>query len=150
MVAIINKLGPLDPQEISVFEKSQGITLPTDYKLFLEEYNGGKPVPNSFDFDDGNDASCIDSFLGLTNKEYYSIQDYMKGYEGRIPEGFIIIAHDPGGNLVLLCVTEGRKGVYFWDHEMEAEDGEIPGFENMHLITESFEGLLLMLYEVEV
>ena len=149
MVAITNKLGSLEPQKIANFEQMQGVILPTDYRLFLAKYNGGKPIPNSFDFDDGNDASCIDSFLGITDKDYYSIQDYMLSYEERIPKGFIIIAHDPGGNLVLLGVANGQHGIYFWDHEMEADDGEIPGFENMYLIAENFEQLLSVLYEVD-
>ena len=151
MVSINGALGPLSFQKISEFEKSFGIILPNDYKTFLEEYNGGKPTPNSFDFDDGNDASCIDKFLSVTDDdENKSICEYMSTYKGRIPKGFLIIAHDPGGNLILLGVSEGQKGLYFWDHEMEAEDDEEPSYENMHFITTSFEELLLSVYEVEV
>ena len=151
MVSINGVLGPLSPQKISEFEKSFGINLPNDYKIFLEEYNGGKPTPNSFYFDDGNDASCIDKYLSITeDDENKGICEYVSAYEGRIPEGFLIIAHDPGGNLILLGVTNGKKGGYFWDHEIEAEDDEEPGFENIHFIIETIERLLSSLYELEI
>ena len=151
MVSINGSLGSLSPQKILNFEESFGIKLPNDYKAFLEKYNGGKPTPNSFDFDDGDDASCIDKFLSITDAdENKSICEYMSTYEGRIPKGFLIIAHDPGGNLILLGVTKDQKGLYFWDHEMEAEDDEEPEFENMHFIATSFEKLLASLYEVEI
>ena len=120
-------------------------------RFFLEEYNGGKPTPNSFDFDDGNDASYVDNFLSITeNDENKSICEYMSTYKGRIPEGFLIIAHDPGGNLILLGVTNDQRGIYFWDHEMEAEDDEEPSFKNMHFVTETIERLLSSLYELEI
>ena len=151
MVSISGAQGPLSAQKISDFEKYFDIKLPNDYQAFLEKYNGGKPIPSSFDFDDGNDASCIDKFLSITDSgENKSMREYMSIYDGRIPKGFLIIAHDPGGNLILLGVTENQKGVYFWDHEMEAEDDEKPSFENMHFITTSFEELLLSIYEVEI
>ena len=120
-------------------------------RFFLEEYNGGKPTPNSFDFDDGNDASYVDNFLSITeNDENKSICEYMSTYKGRIPEGVLIIAHDPGGNLILLGVTNDQRGIYFWDHEMEAEDDEEPSFKNMHFVTETIERLLSSLYELEI
>lgn len=148
MIRIDGVTKPLSLQKILDFEKILGIKLPKDYKVFLKKNNGGKPMPNSFDFDNGDDASCVDKFLSITdNNKNKSMCEYMSMYKGRIPKGFLIIAHDPGGNLILLGVSEGQKGLYFWDHEKE--DDEEPSFKNMHYIAKSFEKFTLSLYEVK-
>lgn len=46
----------------------------------------------------------------------------------------------PFGNLILLSLKNADRGkIYFWDHEMEANEGEIPDYSNLTLIANSFE-----------
>lgn len=61
----------------------------------------------------------------------------------------IPIAHDAGGNLVLLGVNE-KQGIYFWDHELEAEEGEVPDMSNVYAISQTFTDFLNNLHEIEL
>ena len=52
--------------------------------------------------------------------------------EKRLPDYFVPIAHDPGGNLICISCSETENGfVYFWDHENE-------GNNNVYLISKGF------------
>lgn len=50
MISIIHSKSPATLEDISKFEKEISNTLPSDYKNFLMEFNGGKPQPDSFKF----------------------------------------------------------------------------------------------------
>lgn len=62
-------------------------------------------------------------------------------FDGEIPEGFITIACDPGGNQILLKVVDKNVGeIYFWDHDVDSDEEN-----NMHFITNSLNEFLKML-----
>lgn len=64
-------------------------------------------------------------------------------YRGRIPPNLLPIAHDPFGNLICLSVAGQDRGkVYFWDHEVEVREGEIPSYRNVSFIADNFESFL--------
>ena len=66
--------------------------------------------------------------------------------EGEIPEGFISIADDPGGNEILLGVGEKyQEKVYFWIHDIEPEEE----MGNMFILADSFSEFFNNLYETE-
>ncbi|WP_353613689.1 SMI1/KNR4 family protein [Mangrovibacter phragmitis] len=112
------------------------------------KYNGGQPQPNSFRFfSDRNDASSVDRFLSLGKEKNSNLLRYYNNYQDRIPLGFIPIAHDAGGNLVIMGLKTDNNKVYFWDHEFEVDEGEQPNMDNVHLISQSFSIFLNDLYE---
>lgn len=66
--------------------------------------------------------------------------------EGEIPEDFISIGNDPGGNEILLGVNGEYQGkVYFWIHDIEPEDE----MDNMFILAGNFTEFFNNLYESE-
>ncbi|WP_033852683.1 SMI1/KNR4 family protein, partial [Yersinia wautersii] len=126
MTVIHDAKGPADELSIVNIEKKLGITFPNDYREFLKKYNGGYPEPDGFYFIDSKDGSCVDKFLSTNGDKSDSIAACYDLYKKRIPQGFVPIATDPGGNLLLLCGTKENSGIFFWDHEEEVADGEQP------------------------
>ncbi len=61
-------------------------------------------------------------------------------YRSRIPPGFVPIGVDSFSNLFCLGAvgTDYESKIYFWDHELEADDDETPTLENMTFIANSF------------
>jgi hypothetical protein len=50
---------------------------------------------------------------------------------------------DQAGNVIVLSVAGSAKGkVYFWDHELEAPEGELQSSENVHPVADSFQSFL--------
>ncbi|MBD1229589.1 SMI1/KNR4 family protein [Xenorhabdus griffiniae] len=149
---IIDFKGPIDEILVADFESEIGKSLPNDYRNFLKKYNGGYPEPDSFSFinDDEEDASSVDRFLGLGAEKHHNLRNYFFDYKDRIPLDFLPIAHDPGGNLILISLSKDNSGVFFWDHEFEADEGELPDMSNVHLISHSFTEFLSVLYKLEI
>ncbi|ELZ8935263.1 SMI1/KNR4 family protein [Cronobacter dublinensis] len=151
MTEILNYNAPAVDEAIADFEKRSKIILPDDYKDFLRKYNGGQPVPKSFRFySNREDGSSIDWFLSLGKDKYSNLQKYYQNFKERIPAGFLPIAHDAGGNLIILANNEENTGIYFWDHEYEADEGEVPTMDNVYFIAKSFSDFLKSLHETEL
>lgn len=142
--------GPVSESKIDALEKKLSIKLPSKYRDFLKKYNGGYPEPDGFRFKDESDGSSVDRFLGIDVGEHSNLEKYLSIYDGRVPKNLFPIAHDPGGNLVVVGVSDNEKDkVYFWDHEQEA-DGWEPDMSNVHLIADDFDEFLRRLYEINV
>jgi hypothetical protein len=141
---------PLEEEFLQALEQYWGFGLPKDYKNFLLKFNGGVPNKNYFYFKDSDFGSQVDYFFGVKKDENFNLLMNIKMYEERIPQNFIPIADDPGGNLVLISVKGPDRGkVYFWDHEMEADEGEKPDYSNLTLIADSFDEFINSLHELE-
>lgn len=122
--------------------------MPDDYKDFLMKYNGGKPQPDSFRFFSGrDDASSVDRFLSLGKEKNSNLLKYYNNYKNRIPLGFIPIAHDAGGNLIIMELKSNGNNIFFGDHELEVDEGEEPNMNNVYLINQSFSDFVNNLYE---
>ncbi|MEK8215206.1 MULTISPECIES: SMI1/KNR4 family protein [unclassified Paenibacillus] len=60
-----------------------------------------------------------------------------------MPEGFISIASDPGGNEICIGISENYFGkIYFWMHDMESDEE----MENMIFLKNSFNDFFDNLY----
>ncbi|RCV85961.1 SMI1/KNR4 family protein [Billgrantia montanilacus] len=146
--------GASAPNDIEMLEKKLCAELPKEYREFLKENNGGVPVPGFFDFFDKNkgaeDTSDVNRFLSVGVKQYGSIEKYLEVYSGRVPAEYLPIAHDSGGNLILIKLLGSVVGgVFFWDHEYEADIGVGPGEANIYYISKNFDEFLNGLYEIE-
>lgn len=108
---------PATNSQIAEFEAAEGIKLPVDFRTFLKEHNGGRPIPDAFTIGPDN-ATLLDTFfqLGLGEDEPCDLQTMCDRYHGRIPADFIPVGADAGGNVVLLAVHGEAYGrVYFLD-----------------------------------
>jgi cell wall assembly regulator SMI1 len=146
---IENSEAPLSEERLREVERDIGLNFPEQYRRFLLAHNGGTPVPAVFDYKIEKGAytdSIVDWFLAIYDGEHDNFEDSVQVYksrEPRIPNNFIPIAHDPGGNLICISASGGDLGaVYFWDHEREADRGETPSYANVHLIADSFDEFL--------
>lgn len=147
---IKDNVGSIETSTIDKLEKNLAITLPSQYREFLKKYNGGYPTPDGFFLKDKSDGSSIDRFLGIDVGEHSNLEKYLDIYKDRIPKNLFPIAHDPGGNLIVIGLSgDTSDKIYFWDHEREP-DGYEPGMSNVHLIADSFEEFLGCLYEIDI
>lgn len=114
---------------------------PKDYKEFLLEYNGGVPEKTLIYF--GDDGGIIKFFLGFSDDSIYGVFDIYCRFIDRIPSNTLPIARDPGGNLFLMSIRGDDYGkIYFWDHEEESYEGEVPDYSNMTFVANSFTDLI--------
>ena len=101
--------------QISAFEGRYRLTLPEQYREFLKQRNGGQPTPNKCYIPDCRESALVDLLYGIGSAgdagdlptEYDRIRE-------ELPDGFLPIGHDPGGNYLLLRVT-GSGEVFYWD-----------------------------------
>jgi hypothetical protein len=73
----------------------------------------------------------------------------MQTFAGRFPRNLLPIGHDPGGNQICMSVAgSDRNTIYFCDHEDEADDDDVPGYDSVYFIVDSFQAFLGMLTQV--
>jgi len=108
--------------DIANFELKWGVALPEDYKRFLLNNSQDSLREKSFDIQAGEslDSSVIQDFFRLKAEPYRKLDFYLNSSTGRIPSGFVPVANDVFGNLILL--STGDERIYFWDHEQEDLD----------------------------
>lgn len=132
-------------QDIKQFEQEYEVTLPKQYVDFLLEYNGGFPQKSNFKLPDDDGESLVKKFYGIGDMKSNLGKVFMV-LEGEIPEDFISIGNDPGGNEILLGVNGEYQGkVYFWIHDIEPEDE----MDNMFILAGNFTEFFNNLYESE-
>lgn len=148
---IVGGHGQAKESDVKALEKEIGGRFPEDYRAFIIRNNGGTPIPNVFGFYDKarsmEDESGVDRFLSIGINEYFSVERHLTVYSDRIPDDFIPVARDSGGGLVLVKLKGG--GVYFWDHEFEADDGEQASEYNVYPVSGSFDDFLSSLHDIE-
>ena len=126
------------PERINALEKRCSIVLPEDYRTFLVNTNGGKPVERKFAFiENGRQThSGVNCFFADCENQMNGLDSILKIYAGRIPDSFFPIATDSFGNLILMsCRNNDRNTIYFWDHEKENDP---PSLANMIPVANSF------------
>jgi len=128
------------PGFIAEIEKLIGQKIPQDYLDFLEIHNGGIPEANMFNIPNTNNGNTISEFIGVEG-----IISEKKRMMSRLKSKVIPIAYAGGGNLICISLEEGFSGVYYWDHELESNEGEPPSWANMFFLSKSFSEFLNML-----
>jgi len=121
---IQNSRPPTTEAAIATLEKRLKHKLPVDYRSFLLSHNGGVPSPPTFaPAGATTPTEALNSFLALGGEPGVDdLISFLRIYEARLPAGFVPVAYDAFGNLILLALTGKRRGqVFFWDHEREGE-----------------------------
>ncbi|QNK48657.1 SMI1/KNR4 family protein [Brevibacterium sp. PAMC23299] len=145
MTKMSSKNPKISLQDIKQFEQEYDVTLPKQYVDFLLEYNGGYPQESNFRISDDEGESLVNKFYGIGDMKS-NLAKVFEILEGEIPEDFVSIANDPGGNEILLGVSGEYPGkVYFWIHDIEPEDE----MGNMFILADSFAEFLNNLYDSE-
>jgi cell wall assembly regulator SMI1 len=137
---------PITEQDVLRLEQELGASFPEDYRAFLLAHNGGYPEPGDFDIPGESvpeSGSTVDWFLTLEAGAHNDLRHELDVYRGRVPPSLLPIAFDPGGNLICLGLSGEHRGVvYFWDHELEAEEDEEADFRNVYFVADSFSRFL--------
>ncbi|MCR6111739.1 SMI1/KNR4 family protein [Bacillus sp. A301a_S52] len=132
-------------EEIKKFEMDNNLELTEKYKEFLLKCNGGKVKPNVFLISKEQGESVLSIFFGIGDM-YSNLADYIDIFEFRLPENFLPIGLDSGGNAICLGTkTPYRDHIYFWDHEQESETPD--DMRNMYFLASDIDEFLNMLYE---
>ena len=149
---LVRPAKPPTELELSSIESDLGVSLPVDYRRFMLTYNGGRPVPCTFDIlwlenyplGDIWKTSEVSRFLSIYNEDKANFVKYNKiNFSGRIPKETIAIAYDPGGNLILAGITGEHAGkILFWVKDYEVEEDRIPNFDNVGFIANNFDEFL--------
>jgi hypothetical protein len=110
--------GALSEKNLQNFETSLGCPLPSDYREFLLQYNGGKPAPGFFWIVKGEDGSEVNQFYGLHEGPKWLSIAYEFGKSYGLPTDMLAIGDDGTGNLLCIEIAGPQAGsVYFLDHE---------------------------------
>jgi hypothetical protein len=146
MARIEGSFGTVSSEQIGEYEHRLCVSLPQSYRQFLLADNGGYPVPNRLLVPECGET-LVDVLYGMREEgqpyDLLSEQEQVRDF-GQIPEGWLRIGHDPGGNSLLLC-TEGEKcgQVYYWDSAAFFEGSSDEG--NTYPVAESIQALLASL-----
>lgn len=144
--------GPLAPDRLQRAEQALGVQLPDDYRRFMLQYNGGCPEPSGFDIRWEGTQTPAPDWRTSSLSELYSVTEgeddsleYMNRvtFAGRIPKDTLAIGSDAGGNVLLLALGGPFAGkVLFWCKDYEVEEGDVPGYDNVGVIADSFGDLV--------
>ncbi len=141
---ITKQAPPVSRKEIEQFEQRNGISLPDSYKAFLLKTNGGEPTPDRL-FIPGwsGQSTCVNHFLGIGQGGYYDLEASFQNAEDYIPDRFIPIAIDTGGNMLCTCTSGDSAGkIFFWDHEHPQGDAPSSLYEVASSVDELLEKLV--------
>ncbi|QLG39188.1 SMI1/KNR4 family protein [Paenibacillus sp. FSL W7-1088] len=128
--------------DINEFEGKYDLKLPEQYVDFLLKFNGGYPQVSTFKISDEEGESVVNKFYGIGDMKG-NLSKVFEVLDGELPEGFISIASDPGGNEICIGTSEKYFGkVYLWMHDMESNKE----MDNMFLLNNSFNDFFDNLY----
>ncbi|MDN8588364.1 hypothetical protein B2I21_27195 [Chryseobacterium mucoviscidosis] len=146
MATIYNTNEKVKLKNIEEFEAKYHVVLPVQYRDFLLEYNGGNVKPNVFKISDDEGETALNTLYGLDiNESYDELSSVFDSLYGEIPNEFISIGDDSGGNQICLGTSEEYTGkIYIFLHDIEPTEK----MSNMFLISDSFDSFLDSLYEV--
>lgn len=116
---------------------------PRDYVQFLLRNNGGVAESNTFDVPRTKNSSGVNEFLSL--EEVVNVKSRMS--ERFLPSA-IPVATAEGGNFVCI-VNDKKSGIYFWDHELEQDEGVPAKWDNMFFLADCFSGFLDLLRQFD-
>lgn len=145
MAKVISTNETLSVEQIEQFEVRNDLKLPEKYKSFLLQCNGGYTEPSLFKISDKQGKSVVNVLNGIGNM-YDNLDKVIEIYEFRLPDRFIPIGDDHGGNVICLGTKEPYyETVYFWDHELEPENPD--DMSNMYFLANDIEEFLNNLIE---
>jgi len=142
-VKIIRPNRAITTRALSALENKIPGQLPSPYRAFLLQNNGGRPEENSFSMLQQGLGGVV-TFFGILGKgKEGDLNTKRLSMADRVPIRYLPIADAEGGNLLVLSLAPPDLGaVYFWDHELEAEEGEPATKDNLYPIAQSFDEFL--------
>jgi cell wall assembly regulator SMI1 len=143
-VAFSEPQAPASEESIQRLERQIGRPLPSGYRDFLRQHDGG-PL-------DLNDKAVNEVFgLGDDVPDFASMWQKLETYRERVPEWLLLVANDSFGNLFTVSLRPQDEGsVWFWDHEKEADEDEPPTEDNIRQVAPDWPTFLNSLQPVDL
>ena len=141
--------GPLiDEAEVAAFEEKYKISLPSAYRAFLIETNGGRPERDVFPVPGftQSPAARVHFFLGINDPILSCNLDWNRDvFANRIDEHLLVIASTEVADMICMSLASHTLGsVYYWDGYETS-----PTYGRLYLVANSFEEFLNLLYRDE-
>lgn len=100
---------------VLVWEQTNNVRLPEDYRRFILKFNGGSVYPRMFkitvsfgDADSSEQEEMLDRIY-----RWDTVQANAQSYKSAIPSGFLLVAETPGAIEILLSVSQEHFGAVF-------------------------------------
>ncbi len=137
--------GPLlQEEDLSAFEKTHGLSLPSAYKEFLLATNGGRPERDLFTINglEGNPLGRIHLFFGLRDPvESCNLDWNLDVFRDRVPADLLPIATTEGADKLCMLMTGARAGaIFYWDGHAQAGDS------NLYALADDFAAFIASLH----
>ena len=134
-------LKPATEKDMQTLETLAGFSFPADFRNFMLTQNGGIPEKSTIKGPNGTKTVLQKIYAISSNAPNLTVGHLLKFYKNRIPYGMFPFGDDPAGNLYLISLLpdDSYGGIFFWDHENEADQEKQPYFDNIHFICKSFQ-----------
>jgi cell wall assembly regulator SMI1 len=109
--------GSVSEKDICSVESALGVTLPTDYRIFVADHNGARPKPKAIDIP-GKREGVMERLVHLDSGTSDNVSSAATALRSRGQGGLVPFASDPFGNLFCFQFSGNSViAVVFWDHE---------------------------------
>lgn len=163
---VIESGEPVNEKDLGDLEAKLGVKLPAQLRSYYLRWNGGLPRPSNISLNKSawvrlhwkQDAEAARVGVATSLQELFEVNsspsiDFLRNwndYKHRIPQDVLCFACDPGDSQFLIGIKEHNLGkIYFWERAYQANlgAGEIPSYDNIADVADSFVEFLLALRE---
>lgn len=137
----------LTKEELQRFAEKANLDIPEPYLRFLQQYNGGRPVPDIFPIEGLplNPDGAIQVFFGLGDTvPAVDLENVLNDLSASVPRGIFPIACTDGGDYICLDLRKPEKPVVYWDRR-EFWGNEVWKERYLYPIAPNFEAFLVSL-----
>ncbi|MEU8184886.1 SMI1/KNR4 family protein [Micromonospora sp. NPDC049044] len=122
-VPYLRQEAPASEELVARLEGRLGHPLPNTYRAYLRQHDGGRLA---------NNDQAVNTIFSLGDvPDYASMWDRLDTYDGRVPTWLLPVARDEYGNLFTISLRDIDNGsVWFWNHEEEEMDDDLPPTED--------------------
>ena len=90
-----------DPDELELLERQWGVSLPSDYRRLVVEYQGMSPEPSAFNVGSGRDVFCVLLTVSFDEERAEYFLRHVYGIiEPHVPAGIFPFALTSGGEFL--------------------------------------------------
>lgn len=141
-VAYRQRQQPAPPDQVARLEQRVG-ALPAAYRDYLLQQDGGRLADNT---------EAAKTIFGVGDlPDWASMWEALDTYADRVPPWLVPVAEDEYGNLFAISLRDEDKGsVWFWDHEGEGDEDDLPTDDNIELRAKDWPGFLASLEPLEL
>ncbi len=163
---VIDPGNPLSESNIKTFEAKIRVTLPSQLHSYYSHRNGGLPCPTDIadnksawvrlhwtketEASEGREAVTFSGLFEINSTPGLDFLSTWHDFKSNIPTDCLCFGRNSGSSLYLIGIKEYNLGkIFFWEFSYQADigEGEIPNYDNIAFVANSFSEFLLALRE---